>query len=70
LAIENSLRRFRLREEIDRRGRRQGPCRRIGLVFRLVETITLHLRIFADMVFLARTGEEQSDTARDESGAE
>src|SRR5438477_5717736 len=70
LAMDSSLRRFRLREEIYRRGRRQGACRRIGVVFRLVETITLHLRIFAEMVFLARTHEEQSNPARAKPGAE
>src|SRR5437868_7685390 len=64
LAMDSSLRRFRLREEIDRRARRQGACRRIGVVFRLVKTITLHLRIFADMVFLAGTNEKQSNPAR------
>jgi hypothetical protein len=39
-------------------------------VLRFVKTIPLHLGIFADMMFLARTDEEQGDTARDESGAE
>src|SRR5438445_7774535 len=69
LAMDSSLRRFRLREEIDRRARRQGASGWVGAVLRLIKAITLHLGIFADMMFLTRTGEEQSDTTRDEAGA-
>ena len=39
-------------------------------MLRFVKTITLHLRVLADMMFLTGTGEEQSDAARDEPGAE
>src|SRR5437868_3397578 len=70
LAIESSLRGFRRREEIDRRGRRQRAWGRLGPVLRFEKTVTLHFRILADVMFLARTDDEQGDTARDEPGAE
>jgi len=68
--MDSSLRRFRLREEIYRRGRRQCARGRLGTVLRFVEAITLHLWVLANVMFLARTNEEQSDTAREEPGAE
>jgi len=40
------------------------------VVLRFVKTITLHLGILAKVMFLAGTDEEQSDTARDDPGAE
>ena len=39
-------------------------------MLRFVKPITLHLRVLAEVMFLARTDEEQGDTARKESGAE
>jgi len=39
-------------------------------MLRFVKTITLYLRVLAKVMFLARTDEEQRDTARDQPGAE